>query len=149
MVKMCFQPSKCRHLLGASPQTSKYSALWNNQKGLSVGLHVICHQLRPDYDPTPFIKAMPRNLSEMTENSCEICWNLMFKTSICLAPDPQWISNDTRPNQKWNEINENVREMLCYVCLTSSASAPRFCPHPIHKGFASKLIRSGKKLTPV
>ena len=46
--------------------------------------------------------------------------------------------------------------MLCQVvgpiivlCLTSSASETRSCPNPIPKDFASKLIRSGRKLTPL
>ena len=29
---------------------------------------VLCHQLRPDYDPIPFLKDLPLNLSEATEN---------------------------------------------------------------------------------
>jgi len=82
MVKnVMFQTSKYRQLMNALPQTPKNSALGNNQKRIETNenlremlclknqyAYVICHQLRRDYDPIPFIKALPRNVSEAKEN---------------------------------------------------------------------------------
>ena len=70
---------------------------------------------------------------ELVRNDIKLLWNgwnLMFKTLIWL--DSQWISNGTRPNQKWNEINEYVREMLCYMSKNVVSFRTSFLPpsHP-------------------
>ena len=156
---MWFQQSKCLHLLGFRPRppsTAPFGIIRNGKKQMktyskccvsSISVRSTCHMPSASAGLRPYLihKGYARNLSEMTENFCEMAGIWCLKRQYALPPDHQWISNGT--NQKWNEINENVREILCYVCVTSSASGPRFCPHPIPIGFASEHIRSGKKLT--
>ena len=41
----------------------------------------LCHQLLPDYVRIPFLKDLPRYLSEAAENLCEMVKNVKFQTS--------------------------------------------------------------------
>ena len=81
------------------------SALWNNQKcketnenllemlclKYQLGLHVICHQLRPDYDSTSFIKAMPAICHCQKWQKTSVKW-LEFDVWNVNMPCPQTIN---------------------------------------------------------
>jgi len=146
---MLFQTTKCRKLLGSSPQTPNDSTLRAKQKWTKTDerwvkycvLSISSRHLQRT-SSLPFHSQ--RQCLLWFEHKQQKTSDKWSSASGGEAPHLQGLCHSAPgTNQKWRETNVNLHEMLClmYLCICPMASAR---PYPITRAF--ELVRSVTKL---